>query len=178
MAQFVEVMEQARRICLEHPGDCDGCPLHDDDGLVCRFDLGEKYLYYDIAERIVLKWAEEHPEQVYPNWKEAWKKLFPNAREVPCPRKYFDEGCFPIFICAKHDCDRCKALQMDPEIAEKLGIRPIEIKKPASCGTCKYSDKSVWEAPCGTCKRAHGDCYPDQREEENDAAEKRGEAGD
>ena len=55
MAEFVEIMRQARRICLEHPGDCDGCPLHDDEGLVCRFDLGEKYLYYDTAERIVLK---------------------------------------------------------------------------------------------------------------------------
>lgn len=164
MAQFVEVMKQARRICLEHPGDCDGCPLRDDDGLACRFYIDREYIYDDTTERIVLKWAEEHPELVYPSWKEAWKKLFPNAREVPCPRKYFDEGCFPVFICAKHDCDRCKALPMDPEIAEKLGIRPIEIKKPASCGTCKYSDKSAWEIPCGTCKRAHGICYPDQWE--------------
>ena len=64
MAQFVEVMNQARRICFEHPGDCHGCPLHDDDGLVCRFSLCEKYLYYDTAERIVLKWAAEHPELV------------------------------------------------------------------------------------------------------------------
>ena len=121
MAEFVEVMKQARRICLEHPGDCDGCPLHDDEGLACRFDLAEKYLYDDTTERIVLKWAEEHPEPMY------------------------------------------------PDVAKKLGIKPIEIKKPASCGTCKYSDKSVWEAPCRICKHAHGDCFPDQREEENDA---------
>ena len=126
MAQFVDVMEQARRICLEHPGDCHGCPLHDDEGLACRFYLNETYFYDDDTERIVLKWAEEHPEPAYPSWEEAWKKLFPNACEVPCPRKYFDEGCFPIFICAKHDCDRCKALPMHPEIAEKLGIKPKE----------------------------------------------------
>lgn len=128
MAEFVEVMRQARRICLEHPGDCHGCPLHDDEGLACRFYLNETYFYDDDTERIVLKWAAEHPELVYPSWEEAWKKLFPNAREVPCPRKYFDEGCFPVFICAEHDCDRCKALPMHPEVAEKLGIKPKEEK--------------------------------------------------
>lgn len=170
MAEFVEVMKQAQRMCKNYFklfDACVGCPANDEG--ICTAAPNLSVRNYAEAECRIMDWSAEHPEPVYPNWKEAWKKLFPNAREVPCPRKYFDEGCFPIFICAKHDCDRCKALQMDPEIAEKLGIRPIEIKKPASCGTCKYSDKSVWEAPCGTCKRAHGDCYPDQREGENDA---------
>lgn len=62
----------------------------------------------------------------YPSWEEAWAKLFPHACEVPCPRKYFDKDCFPVFICAEHDCDRCKALPMYPKIAEKLGIKPKE----------------------------------------------------
>lgn len=166
MAEFVEVMNQARRICLEHPGDCDGCPLHDDEGFVCRFDLGEKYLYYDTAERIVLKWAEEHPELVYPSWFDAWQQLFPGAKNVPCPELYFGAECTDG---SGEGCIACKRAPIPAVFAEKLGIKPIEIKKPASCGTCKYSDKSVWEEPCGTCKRAHGDCYPDQREEENDA---------
>lgn len=65
MAEFVEAMKQARRICLEHPGDCDGSPLHDDEGLACRFYLNETYFYDDDTERIVLKWAEEHPEPMY-----------------------------------------------------------------------------------------------------------------
>lgn len=169
MAEFVEVMKQARRICLEHPGDCDGCPLHDDEGLACRFDLVEKYLYDDTTERIVLKWAEEHPEPMYPNLNEAWINLFPDSLEVPCPKRLFGEGYYPIFVCTKHDCAYCKAMPMHPEVAKKLGIKPIEIKKPVSCGTCKYSDKSVCEAPCSICKRAHGDCFPDQRKEENDA---------
>ena len=169
MAEFVEVIRQARRLCGAQ-NYCEDCPLYcENNNTVCQFALDEKNLDAAVIERIVLLWAAGHPEPAYPSWEEAWKKLFPNACEVPCPRKYFDEGCFPIFICAEHDCDRCKALPMHPEIAKKLGIRPIEIKKPVSCGTCKYSDKSVWEAPCGTCKRAHGDCYPDQREEMNDA---------
>lgn len=169
MAQFVEVMKQAYCMCNEYKDDgCCKCPLLLKGGR-CRFQIYCLKTKPKKLERLIMDWAAERPEPVYPSWKEAWKKLFPNAREVPCPRKYFDEGCFPIFICAKHDCDRCKALQMDPEIAEKLGIRPIEIKKPVSCRTCKYSDKSVWQAPCLACKRAHGDCYPDQREDENDA---------
>lgn len=172
MAEFVEVMRQARRICLENPGDCDGCPLRDDDGLACRFYIDREYIYDDTTERIVLKWAAEHPEPVYPSWEEAWKKLFPEMASVrpPCVRYFLPTGEYQD-ICDRFDgeCYKCNELPVPAEIAKKLGIRPIEIKKPASCGTCKYRDKSVWEEPCGTCKRAHGDCYPDQREEENDA---------
>lgn len=119
-----------------------------------------------------MKWAAEHPEPVYPSWEEAWKKLFPEMASVrpPCVRYFLPTGEYQD-ICDRFDgeCYKCNELPVPAEIAKKLQIRPIEIKKPASCGTCKYSDKSVWEEPCGTCKRAHGDCYPDQREGENDA---------
>lgn len=126
MAEFVEVMRQARRLCSAQTC-CEDCPLcYENNGANCRFALDEKYQADAELERVVSDWAAEHPEPVYPSWKEAWKKLFPNASEVPCPRKYFDKDCFPIFICAKHDCDRCKALPMHPEIAEKLGIKPKE----------------------------------------------------
>lgn len=123
MAQFVEVMEQARRICLEHPGDCHGCPLHDDDGLVCRFDLGEKYLYYDTAERIVLKWAAEHPEPVYPSWFDAWQQLFPGAKNVPCQGLYFGADCTDG---SGEGCIACKRSPIPAVFAEKLGIKPKE----------------------------------------------------
>lgn len=126
MAEFVEVMGWAYRICIEHKGRCcHKCPLLTSYGQ-CRFQISEILTDPRKLEPLIMDWAAEHPEPVYPTWKDAWVKLFPNACEVPCPRKYFDEGCFPIFICAKHDCDRCKALPMDPEIAEKLGIRPKE----------------------------------------------------
>ena len=123
MAQFVEVMNQARRICLEHSGDCDGCSLHDDDRLVCRFDLGEKYLYYDTAERIVLKWAAEHPKPVYPSWVDAWQQLFPGAKNVPCPELYFGAGCQDK---SGGGCIVCKRSPIPDEIAEKLWIKPKE----------------------------------------------------
>lgn len=127
MAEFTEVMRQAQRVCKIYCKlfeACVNCPL--DNKGICMVSTHMGITDYAEAECRILDWAAEHPEPVYPTWKDAWVKLFPNACEVPCPRKYFDEGCFPIFICAKHDCDRCKALPMDPEIAEKLGIRPKE----------------------------------------------------
>ena len=123
MAQFVEVMNQARRICLEHPGDCDGCPLHDDDGLVCRFDLGEKYLYYDTAERIVLKWAEEHPE--YPSWYQYQETTFPGHTRWICPMAFGIE-CPSKSTTDAHACKVCRDNPIPAEIAEKLGIKPKE----------------------------------------------------
>lgn len=123
MAQFVEVMEQARRICLEHPGDCYECPLYDDEWSGCRFDLTEEYLYDDTTERIVLKWAEEHPELVYPSWFDAWQQLFPGAKNVPCPKLYFGDVCRDV---AGEGCFACKRSPIPAVFAEKLGIRPKE----------------------------------------------------
>lgn len=124
MAEFVEVMRQAHRMCSMQE-KCEECPVWDLKKSFCR--IGSVILSdHCEVERNVLSWAAAHPEPVYPSWKDAWNKLFPNASEVPCPRKYFDEGCFPVFICAEHDCDRCKVLPMHPEIAEKLGIKPKE----------------------------------------------------
>lgn len=124
MAQFVEVMKQARRICLEHPGDCDGCPLRDDDGLACRFYIDREYIYDDTTERIVLKWAAEHPEPVYPSWEEAWQQLFPESVGTPCPANYGRK--YQNICCSNVLCVNCKQRPIPAEIAEKLGIKPKE----------------------------------------------------
>ena len=125
MAQFVEVMRQAQRICLEHPGDCDGCPLRDEDGLFCRFSLGENYLYYDTAERIVLKWAKEHPEPVYPSWYQFQETTFPGHTRWICPMAFGIE-CPSKNTTDAHTCKVCRDNPIPAEIAEKLGIKPKE----------------------------------------------------
>lgn len=122
MAEFVETMRKLREMCKEQK-DCRNCTMFI-GGLECGASLGSPNLPVEEIERRVAQW--EAAKSKYPSWEEAWAKLFPYACEVPCPRKYFDKDCFPIFICAEHDCDRCKALPMHPEIAEKLGIRPKE----------------------------------------------------
>ena len=123
MAEFVEIMRQARRICLEHPGDCYECPLYDDEWSGCRFDLTEEYLYDDTTERIVLKWAEDHPELVSPSWFDAWQQLFPGAKIVPCPELYFGAECTDG---SGEGCIVCKRSPIPAAIAEKLGIKPKE----------------------------------------------------
>lgn len=121
MAEFVEVMRKIRELCVERK-ECEGCIMVND--IACGVTTGTPSLSEEEIERRVAQWEAAKPK--YPSWKEAWTKLFPCACEVPCPRKYFDKGCFPVFICAEHDCGRCKALPMHPEIAEKLGINPKE----------------------------------------------------
>ena len=121
MAEFVETMRKLRELCGERK-HCDGCIMM--EGISCGASLGSPNLPVEEVERRVEQWEAAKPK--YPSWEEAWAKLFPYACEVPCPRKYFDKDCFPIFICAEHDCNRCKALPMHPEIAEKLGIKPKE----------------------------------------------------
>lgn len=121
MAEFVEVMRKIRELCKEREG-CAGCIMMND--IACGVTTGTPSLSEEEIERRVAQW--EAAKSKYPSWKEAWEKLFPYACEVPCPQKYFDKDCFPVFICAEHDCDRCKALPIYPEIAEKLGIKPKE----------------------------------------------------
>lgn len=58
MAEFSEVMRQARRMCEAYGRCSDGCPwLH----MPCGYTI-EQY------ERVVMQWAEEHPEPKYPTW--------------------------------------------------------------------------------------------------------------
>lgn len=122
MAEFAETVQKLRELCNAQTY-CKNCTMLI-GGMKCGASLRSPNLPAEVIERRVEQWEAAKPK--YPSWEEAWAKLFPNACEVPCPRKYFDEGCFPVFICAEHDCNRCKALPMHPEIAEKLGIRPKE----------------------------------------------------
>lgn len=62
MAEFTEVMEQARRMCNAH-GACSRCPLYgvSPSSISCAFD----YLpgaNFDEVERKIRAWAEKHPE--------------------------------------------------------------------------------------------------------------------
>lgn len=129
MAEFVEVMKQALRLCGCHltinKDYCEGCLLATEYG-GCMFDLLEK-VDPEIIERRVVDWAAEHPEPVYPSWAEGWKQLFPDAAHTPCPEIYFG------FKCDKDNekyCFACKHYApMPAKIAEKLGIKPKEASK-------------------------------------------------
>lgn len=127
MAEFVEVMKQARRLCAEQQEIecCVKCPMQGKGGCMVVADV--ENVDYEDAEQRIMQWAAEHPAPVYPSLDEAWKSLFPNSSVTPCPKWVFGEDYYPIFVCAEHDCDYCKkVIPIHPGVAEKLGIKPKE----------------------------------------------------
>lgn len=115
MAEFVEVIGHVRRICDTYDV-CGGCPLNE-GGCLAKF-TGDS-IDTEQIEKIVMDWAKEHPEPVYPSWKKGWKQLFPDGG-VACPSAMFDSH-----LPCTGDCTQCTESPMSPHIAEKLGIKPI-----------------------------------------------------
>lgn len=122
MAEFIEVMKQARRLC-DAQRDCDGCPLRS-DGARGAYCGGIDALHgWDDAttERIVMDWAEAHREKVYPTWDEYQDEMFPNYTRQICPMVFGIE-------CTSNGtgCHECRNNHIPAKIAEKLGIQPKE----------------------------------------------------
>ena len=161
MAEFVEIVNQARRICeyYSKDEDCDSCPLsiektRRDDGLCLTITSIDAQDAIEI-ERIVTEWAKEHPEPTYPSWEDGWKSLFPDA-DCLCPNDCFGEVC-PEGI----DCSGCLDRPMSKYVAEKLGIKPIMTKIIDDCTGCKWIDKNIDEEPCKNCCIVMGGSTPD-----------------
>jgi hypothetical protein len=130
MAEFMEVIGHIKRMCGTHKKSCAGCILRTDEGwcLFSTADIGsvpEKWNTKEFAkiEKSMTDWAESHPELKYPSWKEAWKRLFPNAMSIPCPINHF--GADLQTVCDGR-CEMCKSSPVTAEIAEALGIKPVE----------------------------------------------------
>lgn len=129
MAEFTEIMRQAKRMCTAHGSMCNtnNCPL--DNGEACRINIDLDGEDYNELERIILDWAAEHPEPVYPSWEEGWRQLFPDTdiRHTLCPKvfgdKYKCDWCLDV-----NDCDVRLKRPMPAEVAEKLGVKPIIAK--------------------------------------------------
>ena len=123
MAEFVDVMKQARRLCEEQQyiDFCVRCPMQGKEG--CMVTADAENIDYVEAERKIMGWAAEHPEPVYPSWIDAWQQLFSNAKNVPCPELYFGADCTDG---SGEGCIACKRSPIPAVFAEKLGIRPKE----------------------------------------------------
>ena len=126
MAEFQEVMKQAKRMCEASGDTCLKCPT--DGGGTCAFIKGPwRLTKEEIAEteRIVMGWAAKNPEQMYPSWNEAWKQLFPTTaeRNAPCVRYFMDKE--RAEMCCTAECRECHKQPIPADIAEKLGIKPI-----------------------------------------------------
>lgn len=121
MAEFSVVMKHAKRMCKEFGNDCTGCGLADSH---CPLGPIPENMDADFAhiERIVMDWAEKHPEPRYPTWAEWQKANFPNALHDICPNYFMPKK--PLGTCAT-PCERCRNTPIPADIAEKLGVKPI-----------------------------------------------------
>lgn len=135
MAEFQEVMRQYRRLCKSRGGDecahkCKSCPIasmNNSTGISCDDVLWQES---EIAESIIMKWAAEHPEPMYPTWVDWWNENFEGeGRQMlrPCsfvpPREL---GCSIGHDGCMQAPYKCWHTPIPAYIAEKLGIKPIE----------------------------------------------------
>ena len=114
MAEYVEVMKQAKRMCEARGDTCLGCPV--DGGGTCVFMKGPWGLTEEkIAEteKIVMEWAAEHPEPRYPNWID-WLYQMGVYRD--------EKRNGNVHTCCLTEN---AYLPIPADIAEKLGIKPI-----------------------------------------------------
>lgn len=161
MAEFAEIVKQARRMCNYYSQDrrCALCPLSSEKSRT-KSSLCMTITSIDAQdaieiERIVTEWAKEHPEPTYPSWEDGWKNLFPDA-DCPCPNDCFGEEC-PTDM----GCSGCVKRPMSKYVAEKLGIKPITTEIIDDCTGCKWIDKNIDEEPCKNCCVVMGVSAPD-----------------
>lgn len=135
MAEFQEVMKQAKRMCKQYKNTCEGCALYGEHDCLFQNDRTpeEKNLnFLADAEKIVMDWVENHPEPTYPTWNEWYKATFPNSNyhTIPCPSMFY-KICETSNYHGEVECYECKNRPIPADIAEKLGVKPIGVKNDA-----------------------------------------------
>ena len=111
MAEYTEVMKQQKRMCKYYEkisDSCDGCPIHEEEiaYICCEAPCAIDIKDVDKAEKLIMAWAAEHPEPVYPTWTEYFRMI----------------GVFPSW--SGHEI--LDATHIPPETAKKLGVEPKE----------------------------------------------------
>lgn len=128
MAEFVEVMMQASRICNTYK-QCDGCPIraYHNDEIICAFNIPLNALYKTMVvnrEAQIMQWANEPPETHYPTWREWQFIIFSDAAIAIKPCAFMPAN---RINCKSHDkCNHCREQPIPADIAERLGIKPKE----------------------------------------------------
>ena len=127
MAEFSEVIKQAKRMCgaCDYCKDCDlyvagRCITQVHNGVIPNL-WDEKTYHY--IERIVMDWAAKNPEPRYPTWLEWQDTNFPNADSPIAPCAFISQESLHCESNEIHTCDECRAQPIPADIAEKLGIK-------------------------------------------------------
>ena len=120
VAEFQEVMKQWGRLCtshcVEHNDDCDGCVLGGTRADLCAAYVRDTAEGSEDIEFIVMQWAAEHPEPIYPMWIEWAVDQGILASDIPVPSNTF---------VAYHE-GRNARKRIPADIAQKLGLEPKE----------------------------------------------------
>jgi len=118
MAEYVEVCHQHDRMCARFE-KCYDCPLHK-KVVWCIKKIGERgYIRRENAEKaekVIMEWAAENPEPIYPTWGE-WLL----EQGVVCAGTETRKGFTYQVVNEKF------FTQIDADTAKKLGIEPKEI---------------------------------------------------
>lgn len=135
MAEFQEIIREFHRLCetqrKTHKNTCDKCPIK----IATMGTMFQCYRYVlekpKVAESIIVAWAAEHPEPVYPTWGEwlesegiCFSRLTNYERigglSIPQVFDYQIDG-ETAFICG----DKVNT-PIPTDIAQRLGIKPKE----------------------------------------------------
>lgn len=124
MAEFVDVLKMARRMC-KNVDACDDCPIYDSLSGYCKLSRPLFSSDSDFAkcEAAIMEWGAENPELRYPTWREWQRDHFPDAAITmrPCVYiSYTDARCRDY-----KDCGDCQSQPIPADVARKLGIKPI-----------------------------------------------------
>ena len=122
MAEFQEVMRQLNRMCsCYHYCDDSGCPLFDECGNIGSHSSNPKQAMR--IEKIVMSWAAEHPEPVYPTWGD-WLISVGSARKIPTGIPFE----LPDGKIVDSPLETVVAVNtpIPSALAQKLGLRPKE----------------------------------------------------
>lgn len=146
MAEFATVLKQLHRMCADNA--CNDCPVFY-QGYCQVLGGGNDMMIESEIERVVMRWAAEHPEPQYPTWEEWQKTNFPDAESAIFPCSFDSKknvGCNRV-----ESCKGCRAHPIPAEIAKKLGIKPKGGHgNDAVCitGAPNEQRNAVWRGPC------------------------------
>ena len=113
MAEFQEVLRQWRRMCTANRcSNCPGRTMDTEDG-ICMLEKPNvlRQRTEEECESIIMQWAAEHPEPVYPSWWSYLESIGVLPHEVTFAQLKPVDGLLGA---------------IPADIAKKLGLQPKE----------------------------------------------------
>lgn len=132
MTDFVQTMRDWKRMCKVYTREdeddcCKGCPMGNmgEHGCDAIFSDFPEYGSWDDVEKIIDKWAAEHPEPVYPTWREWLIELGIVSFDVDF-HSILDTRPTTLSNTVKAYINEEGSKPIPADTAQKLGLQPKE----------------------------------------------------